>query len=145
MDFDLQAFLDEYEWQMEELEPGFWHAVFSTEYEEDFDLFALFAEEWLHLSVTPFTPRPAGDGLSRLAPVLLRLNERLPLVRFTLDDDDDIALRCDLPIDALSNAIVAAAFDMLTAGTVIYARPLSRMVADPAFWPKELVEAGIKP
>ena len=56
-----------------EEEQGIWRSTFALESEEDFDLYVLAAEDWVHFAVSPLLPRLEDAHLARLQPALLRL------------------------------------------------------------------------
>ena len=57
---DITNLFRRHHWSCEILEPGVWRASFATEREEEFDLYVLVAEDWVHFAVSPLVPRPAA-------------------------------------------------------------------------------------
>jgi len=129
----IPEFFERYEWSCEEVEPGIWRASFADEREEEYDLFVAQTEEWLHFAVSPLTPRPRLECSIPLHETLLRLNQSLRLARFALDDEGDVALLADLPLDDLRFAHFAAALDALTGYTRQLAGELGRVATQPGY------------
>lgn len=131
---NIPEFFERYEWTAEEVEAGIWRASFADEREEEFDLFVAEGDDWLHFAVTPLTPHPAPECASSLHEAMLRLNQSLRLARLALDDEGDVALLADLPLDDLRFAHFAAALDALTDYTRRLAGELSRTATKPGYF-----------
>jgi hypothetical protein len=71
-------------------------------------------EHWLVMAVNPFVRAP-DDGYG---PVALRLlataNHHESIVKLGLDDDDDVFVNVELPVEALSYELFAAALTSLS-------------------------------
>lgn len=137
MAIQLETLFDRYGWAAEEREPGLWVSSFALESGEDFDLFAFVREEWIHFGVPALTPTPSVEAAPRLHRALLRLNQGLPLVRFALDGDGDLALQADMPAHRFTYSEFAMVLDMLTSVIELWQQPLARMAADPHYSPPE--------
>lgn len=120
-------------WAAEELEPGVWRTTFATENEEDFDLYVLLAEDWVHFAVSPLLPVTGDRDPARLHAALLRLNQELRLARFAVDGDGDVNLLADLPLERISYAVFNAALELLVHYTNRLAGELRRTLADPHY------------
>ncbi|MFZ1757452.1 MAG: YbjN domain-containing protein [Caldilineaceae bacterium] len=129
----IPEFFDRYEWSCEEVESGIWRASFADEREEEYDLFVAQTAEWLHFAVSPLTPRPTMECAISLHEALLHLNQSLRLARFALDDEGDVALLADLPLDDLCFAHFAASLDALTGYTRQLASELTRVATQPGY------------
>ena len=115
------------------LEPGVWRASFTTEREEEFDLYVLVAEDWVHFAVSPLLPRPGASAALRLYALLLRLNQELHLARFALDDDGDVNLVADAPLARLTYPVFAEVVDWLVNYVNQLAGELGRMAQEPNY------------
>ena len=129
----IPEFFERYEWSCEEVESGIWQAVFADEGDEEYDLFVAQTDDWLHFAISPLTPRPVAECVYSLHEALLRLNQGLRLVRLALDDEGDVALLADLPLDDLRYAHFAAALDALTGYTRRLAGELGRVATQPGY------------
>ena len=133
MAVDIPTLFDRYEWGYETVEAGIWRSSFADEQDEEFDLYVAEGEVWLHFAVSPLTPPPRPECSQKLTTLLLRLNQSLRLVRFAVDDDGDVALLADLPMEALTFSLFAATLDAL----IHYARELggslARAATDPNY------------
>lgn len=129
----IQEFFDRYEWSCEEVEQGIWRAGFADEREDEYDLFVAQTEAWLHFAVSPLTPRPTLECAIPLHETLLHLNQSLRLVRLALDDEGDVALLADLPLDDLRFAHFSAVLDALTGYTRQLAAELGRVATQPGY------------
>ena len=130
---NIPEFFDRYEWSCEEVEPGIWRAAFADERDEEYDLFVALSDEWLHFAVSPLTPRPAAECTISLHEAMLRLNQSLRLARLAIDDEGDVALLADLPLEELGFSHFAAALDALTGYTRQLAGELSRVATQPGY------------
>ncbi len=127
---DIACYLDHYGWSHEAPEPGLWRSTFFTESEEEFDLYVMVVDDWVHFAVTPFLPPVAADAVGRLNTTLLQLNQQMRIARFALDGDGDVSLLADTPADQLS----APHFSRILEALVLYADQLAgelrRIAAD---------------
>lgn len=130
---EIDAWFEQYEWAAEQPEPGIWRASFSTERDEEFDLYVMAGETALHFAVSPLVTRPDAACAGRVHTLLLRLNQQVALVYFGLDDDGDINLLADLPQEAAGYAGFAAIVDALTETTEQIAYELRRLAHEPAY------------
>ena len=137
MAVDLGSLFARYGWTAGEREPGLWAASFAVDSGEEFDLFAFVREEWIHFGVPALTPTPAAEAAPRLHRMLLRLNQGLPLVRFTLDADGDVSLQADMPVHRFTFDEFALVLDMLTSVVESWQRALERMAVDNQYVPPE--------
>ena len=122
-------FFEQYEWSAEEVDQDVWRSTFTTEAEEKFDLYVMLAEEWVHFAVSPLV-RVCGEAQPRLITALLRLNQRLRLVRLGLDDEGDLNLVADAPRERFDYGDFALIVDLLVEYTSALARELQRSVQD---------------
>ena len=81
----IAEYFEQYEWTAEEIEADVWRTTFTTESEEDFDLYVMVAEEWVHFAVSPLVRIGEAEQQPRLIGSLLRLNQRMRLVRLGLE------------------------------------------------------------
>ena len=110
---NISSYFEQYGWASEEMEPGVWRSTFASEHEEDFDLYVLVAEDWVHFAVSPLLPPLPHGATDRLYATLLRLNQEVRLVRFAVDADGDVNLLADLPLARISFATFAQTVDLL--------------------------------
>jgi hypothetical protein len=126
----MAAFFARYEWVGDEVEPGVWRATFTTEDEDEFDLFVMVGEAWIHFAVTPLARIDAPELACSLLGALLRLNQQMRLVRVALDEDCDINLVADLPKAGFGYADFALVVDLLVQYTSALAREILRTLDD---------------
>lgn len=131
---EIDAYFERYEWSGEEVEPGIWRATFTTEAEDDFDLFVMVGEEWVHFAVTPLARVDAPEMACRLLGSLLRLNQQTRLVRLALDDELDINLVADLPLAEFDFAGFARVVDLLVQYTGALAHEIQRTLDDERYY-----------
>lgn len=123
-------FFEQYEWAAEEVEPDVWRSTFTTESEEDFDLYIFLAEEWIHFAVSPLVHVGDAENQPRLMASLLRLNQRMRLVRLALDDQGDLNLVADAPRERFDFGDFALILDLLTDYASALAYEVQRSVSD---------------
>ncbi|MFZ5917307.1 MAG: YbjN domain-containing protein [Chloroflexota bacterium] len=68
---------------------------------------------WVYLTVNPFVPTPEPDCLDNVARHLARLNFDVTLAKFVIDDEGDVALTVELPIEDLALTHLATAITAL--------------------------------
>jgi hypothetical protein len=127
-------YFEQYEWVAEEVEPDVWRSTFTTESEDDFDLYVMVAEEWIHFAVSPLVLIGEAETRPRLIAALLRLNQRMRLVRLGLDDEGDLNLVADAPRARFEFGDFALLLDMLTEYASALAYELQRSVKDDAYF-----------
>lgn len=127
-------FFEQYEWAAEEVESNVWRSTFTTEGEEDFDLYVMVADEWIHFAVSPFVKLGEADQRASLLNALLRLNQRMRLVRLGLDDEGDLNLVGDAPRARFDFGDFALMLDLLTEYAAALARELQRTVDDERYF-----------
>lgn len=137
----IEALFEQYEWTVEALEPGIWRAVFSTERDEEFDLYVMAAEGAVRFAVTPFVTRPDPACEARVAALLLRLNPQIPYAYFGVDDEEDIMLLADLPESLLDFESFALVLDTLTQATNALAHEIRRVAHEPDYHSPVLPDA----
>lgn len=123
-------FFEQYEWTAEEVEPGVWRSTFATEAEEDFDLYVMVAEEWIHFAVSPLVHIGDAEARPRLIAALLRLNQQVKVVRLGLDDQGDLNLVADAPRERFDFGDFALIIDLLTEYASALAYEVQRSVDD---------------
>jgi hypothetical protein len=74
---EIGDYFEQFGWAAEEVEPDIWRSTFTTENEEDFDLYVMLAEEWIHFAVSPLVHIGEAEKQPRLIAALLRLNQRM--------------------------------------------------------------------
>jgi hypothetical protein len=126
----LAEYFEQYEWAAQEVEPDVWRASFTTESDEEFDLYVMVADEWLHFAVSPLVYIGDTDQHARLVASLLRLNQRLRIVRLALDDEGDLNLVADAPRERFDFGDFALILDLLVEYASALAYEIARSVRD---------------
>ena len=127
-------YFEQYEWGAEEIEPDIWRSSFTTESEEEFDLYVMVGEEWIHFAVSPLVHIGEAELQPRLMGALLRLNQRMRLVRLGLDDEGDLNLVADAPRARFDFGDFALILDLLTEYAAALAHEVQRSVADDSYF-----------
>lgn len=121
-------------WSYTTPEPGLWQSNFFTEREEEYDLYVMQVEDWVHFAVTPFLPPIPAAQTARIHTALLKLNQQMRSVRFALDGDGDVTLIAD----AAARRLDTLAFNETLEALVLYADQLGgelwRMATDPGYF-----------
>ncbi len=131
MTINIPTYFKRYAWTCQQVDAQIWFSTFSSEFEDEFDLYVSLGDEWMHFAVSPFLPRPELSQQARIYEVLLHLNQQMRLVHFAVDGDGDINLLAELPIHGFVYAHFAAAIDALVYYTQTLARDLGLMILDP--------------
>ena len=130
---EIGALFAAHEWECEEPEPGIWRATFATEREEDYDLYVMVGEEWVHFAVSPLVQVAPGVDEARLAQALGWTNQRLRLARLAIDDEGDVNLLADWPRDRLTVDDFARIVDLWAQTTDALAYELRRVAHEPGY------------
>jgi hypothetical protein len=86
-------------------------------------------ESWCRLLVLPIVRLPGDvDKAEKLYLRLLRLNGELLLARFSLDEDGDVILSAELPLDDLDASEIRDALDVLSVYAERYQSELRQLV-----------------
>jgi len=130
---DVGALFAQNDWAAELVEPGVWRATFAVESDEEFDLYVVLAEDWLHFAVSPFVATGDLAAAARLPHTLLQLNQELRMARFALDADGDVNLLADLPLSGADAHHFGQVLDLFVFYADRLAAELRRVAADPSF------------
>ena len=133
MQVDIQSYFDRCELTCEAVGQEIWHSAFATESDEQYDLFVMISDEWVHFGVSPFVSRPDASSLLRVYTSLLRLNQEMRFASFAVDSDGDINLICEWPRADFAFAQFARAVDLMTGYTQLLASDVRRLLTDPDF------------
>ena len=129
---DIAVLFDHYGWAYETPEDNLWRSTFFTENEEEFDLYVMLVEDWVHFAVTPFLPTIPPAQAPRLHTVLLKLNQQMRIVRFALDADGDASLIADAPVQLLGDVYFAQIVEAFVFYTERLSGELRRLATDGA-------------
>ena len=130
---DVGTLFEQHDWGYVAVEAGVWRTTFAVSSDEEFDLYVVLAEDWLHFAVSPLLTTGALASPARLQRTLLKLNQELRLARFALDADGDVTLLADLPLDLVDAARFGQVLDLLVFYADRLAADLHRVAADPNF------------
>lgn len=120
-------------WAYTTPEAGLWQSTFFTEREEEYDLYVMVVEDWVHFAVTPFLPALPVAQADRIYTALLKLNQQMRHARFALDGDGDVTLIADMPLRHVDAATFAEVLDMLVFYTDRLAEELWRIATNPTY------------
>ena len=130
---NIAGYFKRYAWTHEQVDAQVWRSTFATEDDEEFDLYVMVDETWVHFAVSPFLSQPPAEHQPRLLRILLRLNQQMRLVYFALDEDGDVNLLTELPMHGFAYAHFSAALDALVDYTNTLAHDLARIAHEPTF------------
>lgn len=143
MQIDLERMFIRYGWVAEQADTGIWLSVFTIENEEEFDLFVMASEEWIHFAVSPFLPKIPAESRHIVLETVLRLNQQMRLVYFAIDDDGDINLLAELPRPGFSFRQFKLTVDRLALYTERLAPELARLAREPDYRSPLLPDHGL--
>jgi hypothetical protein len=130
---DISAFFDRFGWAYTMPEANLWQSAFFTENEEEFDLYVMVVDDWVHFAVTPFLPPIPSEQAARIHRAVLKLNQQMKLVRFALDDDGDLSLIADSPAAQLTDAFFVQIMEAFVNYADQLASELRRLTFDAAY------------
>lgn len=121
-------------WACTTPEVGLWQSSFFTEREEEYDLYVMVVDDWVHFAVTPFLPPIPVTQAPRIHAALLKLNQQMRSVRFALDGDGDVTLLADTAARQLDSTAFTEILDAFVFYTDQVAGELWRMATDPTYF-----------
>jgi hypothetical protein len=133
MAIDIGRLFERYGWAVEQVDDTTWRSNFVTASAEEFDLYVMVGEEWVHFAVSPFLPPALPECRTRVQETLLRLNQQMRLVYFGIDDDGDVNLLAELPQAGFSFRQFALALDAMALYTERLAYELARLATEPGY------------
>lgn len=131
---NIPTYFQRYAWSCEQVDEQIWRSTFSTERDEEFDLYVMLSEECVHFAVSPIAPKPQPECQARLHTGLLRLNQQMRLVYFAVDEEGDINLLAELPRRGFVYPQFALVLDTLLSYTQALAADLLRLATEPNFY-----------
>lgn len=131
---DISNLFDRTGWACTTPEVGLWQSSFFTEREEEYDLYVMVVEDWVHFAVTPFLPPIPIAQAPRIHAALLKLNQQMRSVRFALDSDGDVTLLADIAARQLDSIAFIEILDAFVFYTDQLAGELWRMAADSTYF-----------
>lgn len=93
------------------------------------EIYLRFSDAWMIASIVPFLAT-RGEGGFELHRWLLRANRDIPLGKFALDEDGDVVLTAELPMESLDRSEVEHAMNALVDAAVTHRRLLRRASSD---------------
>jgi hypothetical protein len=111
----VEGYFGEYGWSFETLGPGLWRTGFRGD-NSFFTIFMRLTEGWLYMTISPLVP-PAQAEPCRVQVIeaMLRYNRVMNLAKFLLDEDEDVCLAVELPMNAISYDVFAEGLTALAA------------------------------
>ena len=111
---DLENFFTAYGWEFERREAGVFRTGFVGE-TGPYEIWLKITDAWVYFAINPYVQRPGGRGHGTMTLVtLLRANHELNLAKFAVDEDGDLSLTVELPLEGFcyehfSDALTALA------------------------------------
>ena len=101
----VEKYFAQYGWAFETVEPGLWRTGFRGA--SDFHVIVLrLTDHWMYMSISPFVDPPeAAECRAQCYEAMLQYNREMNLAKFVLDEDNDVTLTVELPIEALSYTV----------------------------------------
>jgi hypothetical protein len=127
-------YFEQFEWAAEEVEQDIWRSTFTTEAEEDFDLYVMVADEWFHFAVSPLAHLGKAEEMPKLTAALLRLNQRMQVVRLSLDDEGDLNLVADAPRQRFDYGDFSLILELLVEYTSALAYEVRRSIENESYF-----------
>jgi len=109
----IAEYFDRYGWSYERTE----ESGFRTGFRGDVSVFRITVrttDDWIFFSISPFVVAPQDPECERkLHRHLLRLNHEINMAKFTIDQDGDVILTVELPVESLDYSEFADALNAL--------------------------------
>jgi hypothetical protein len=130
---DIGKLFDRAGWACTMVEAGLWQSSFFTDREEEYDLYVMVVDDWVHFAVTPLLPPLPDAQAPRLHAALLTLNQQMRRAHFALDGEGDVTLIADIAARQLDDVAFAEILDALVFYTGHLAEELWRIATDPTY------------
>lgn len=130
---DIDKLFERAGWVCTMVEAGLWQSSFFTDSEEEYDLYVMEVDDWVHFAVTPLLPPFPSAQAPRLHAALLTLNQQMRNVHFALDGEGDVTLVADMARRQLDDAAFGEILDALVFYTERLAGELWRIATDPVY------------
>lgn len=100
---DLGAFFETYGWQYERKEPTVFRTGFVGE-TGHYDIWLKVTDAWVYFAINPYVSKPKRGAATHehgtmTLVAMLRANHELNLAKFAVDDEGDLCLSVELPIE----------------------------------------------
>ncbi len=109
----VEEFLKTDGWPVERVDKNTWRSGFRGDV-NSFRFYVRLTDNWIFFTIVPFVVAPRQDDHAReLYRHLLKLNREINLAKFAIDDDDDVVLTVELPIEEAGDASMKDALEAL--------------------------------
>lgn len=95
---DISGYFDQYGWKYERRESSVFRTGFVGE-TGHYDIWLKVTEAWVYFTINPYVTRPGKGHGSFTLTAMMRANHDLNLAKFAIDDDGDVCLAVELPVD----------------------------------------------
>ena len=110
----IPKFFETYGWAFEQQRPDLFRTGFLGD-EGSHEIWVRLADPWIYFSINPFVPRADGQPHSdKVLALLLEANFDLNLAKFAIDQDGDVALSAELPLEGFAYSHFADALTALS-------------------------------
>ncbi|MEO6954456.1 MAG: YbjN domain-containing protein [Polyangia bacterium] len=109
----VEEFLKGDGWPVERVDRNTWRSGFRGDV-NSFRFYVRLTDNWIFFTIVPFVVAPrSSDHARELYRHLLRLNREINLAKFAIDDDDDVVLTVELPIEDAGDASMKDALEAM--------------------------------
>jgi len=113
-DKTVEEYLQRDHWPFDRIDAGTWRSGFRGEV-SSFRFFVRLSQHWIFFTIVPFLIAPKdAECQRRLYRRLLELNREINMAKFAIDEDEDVVLTVELPVEALENSEFKDALDALS-------------------------------
>ncbi len=103
----VERYFGEYGWSFETIGDAIWRTGFKGE-NGFFTIYMRLTENWLYMTISPFVTQPTVERTRvHTMEAMLHFNREMNLAKFVLDEDEDVTLTVELPVNALSYEVFA--------------------------------------
>ncbi len=113
-DKQVEEFLERDGWPFERVDHNTWRSGFRGD-KNSFRFYIRLSEHWIFYTIVPFVVAPKRpEQEMRLYRRLLELNRDINMAKFAIDDDHDVVLTVELPVENLVYSEFKDALDALS-------------------------------
>ena len=96
----IDEFFKQYGWRFQRLDDNNWQTGCRGDV-ATYTIRIRAVEKWIYFTIVPFAMAPKKECWPRLHYYLLRVNQEMNVAKFYVDNDNDVVLAVELPVDDL--------------------------------------------
>jgi len=135
----IHQFFDRFGWEYEfEEETNTWYTAFRAK-TSNFPIFVYLTDHFLVFTISPMVNAPEEEACRQnLHTHLLRLNYIVRMAKFSLDEEDNVELSVEVPLDGLEYAAFSDGLNAISHTADMFHLEILNISQDPDYAPKSI-------